>query len=229
MKDLLLNDCSQPPIPASFSFFLLFCGEVSCLLEWLPGREIWLMHITKRKWREARGQVNWHNQGLGKGREREQDDSQSEEFRRSERGCAQRDTGTDEQRPECEGDAGGLASAERLGKGLTRWHYGFPTGHLLVFFQETEVKCGIPFWLFLVAACLAACVFYTYRTQVGFICMILINGIFPTCEFSCSVVSNSLWPHGLQHTRLLCPSSIPGACSNTCPLSWWCHPTPSYQ
>ena len=43
--------------------------------------------------------------------------------------------------------------------------------------------------------------------------------------FSRSVVSNSLWPHGLQHTRLPCPSPSPGACSNSCPLSWWCHPT----
>ena len=38
-------------------------------------------------------------------------------------------------------------------------------------------------------------------------------------------MSNSLWPHGLQHTRLPCPSPTPGACSNSCPLSQWCHPT----
>ena len=43
--------------------------------------------------------------------------------------------------------------------------------------------------------------------------------------FSRSVVSNSLWSHGLQHTRLPCPSPIPGACSNSCPSSQWCHPT----
>ena len=41
----------------------------------------------------------------------------------------------------------------------------------------------------------------------------------------CLVMSNSLWPHGLQHARLPCPSPTPGACSNSCPLSWWCHPT----
>ena len=34
----------------------------------------------------------------------------------------------------------------------------------------------------------------------------------------------SLWLHGLQHTRLLCPSVSPRVCSNSCPLSWWCHP-----
>ena len=43
--------------------------------------------------------------------------------------------------------------------------------------------------------------------------------------FSHSVMSNSLRPHGLQHTRLPCPSPSPKACSNSCPLSWWCHPT----
>ena len=32
-------------------------------------------------------------------------------------------------------------------------------------------------------------------------------------------------PHGLQHARLPCPSPIPRACSNSCPFSWWCHPT----
>ena len=36
--------------------------------------------------------------------------------------------------------------------------------------------------------------------------------------------SPTLWPHGLQHTTLPCASPIPGACSNSCPLSNWCHP-----
>ena len=48
-----------------------------------------------------------------------------------------------------------------------------------------------------------------------------------SCEsiqlFSCSVVSESLRPHGLQHAKLPCPSPTPGACSNSCPLSQWCH------
>ena len=43
--------------------------------------------------------------------------------------------------------------------------------------------------------------------------------------FSRSVMSESLQPHGLQHAWLHCPSPSPGACSNSCPLSWWCHPT----
>ena len=43
--------------------------------------------------------------------------------------------------------------------------------------------------------------------------------------FSLPVVSSSLKPHGLQHTRLLCPSPSPGACWNSCRLSRWCQPT----
>ena len=43
-------------------------------------------------------------------------------------------------------------------------------------------------------------------------------------QFSCSVVSNSLRPHGLQHTRPPCPSPTPGVYSNSCPLNWWCQP-----
>ena len=46
-------------------------------------------------------------------------------------------------------------------------------------------------------------------------------------QFNLSVLSNSLWPHGLQHTRFPCPLPTPGACSNTCPSSRWCHPTVS--
>ena len=48
---------------------------------------------------------------------------------------------------------------------------------------------------------------------------------FSSVDFSHWVTSDSLWPNGLQHTRLPCPSPTPRACSNSCPLSWWCHPT----
>ena len=40
-----------------------------------------------------------------------------------------------------------------------------------------------------------------------------------------SDVSYSLRPHGLQYARLPCPLPSPKVCSNSCPLSWWCHPT----
>ena len=50
-------------------------------------------------------------------------------------------------------------------------------------------------------------------------------------QFSCWVMSNSLWPHGQQHTRLSCPSPTLGmyCCSNLCPLNWQCHPAISYS
>ena len=44
-------------------------------------------------------------------------------------------------------------------------------------------------------------------------------------QFGCAVVSDSLWPHGLQHARPPCPSPAPRVYPNSCPLSWWCHPT----
>ena len=46
-------------------------------------------------------------------------------------------------------------------------------------------------------------------------------------QFSRSVVSDSLRPHGLQHAKPPCPSPAPGDYSNSCPLSWWCHPNTS--
>ena len=48
---------------------------------------------------------------------------------------------------------------------------------------------------------------------------------FQAMLFSCSVVSDCLWPCDLQHARLPCPSPTSGACSNSCPSSWWCHQT----
>ena len=53
----------------------------------------------------------------------------------------------------------------------------------------------------------------------------LLSPQFSSVQFSCSVMSNSLQPHGLQNARLPCPSPTPRACSNSCPSSWWCHPT----
>ena len=43
-------------------------------------------------------------------------------------------------------------------------------------------------------------------------------------QFSCSVVSNFLWPHESQHARPPCPSPAPGVYPNSCPSSWWCNP-----
>ena len=54
------------------------------------------------------------------------------------------------------------------------------------------------------------------------------RSVLPSCfssvQFRHSVVSDSLWPHGLQHARPSCPSPTPRACSNSCPSSQGCHP-----
>ena len=71
------------------------------------------------------------------------------------------------------------------------------------------------------------CVYMVHHID-WFVKNLCIPGINPTwswcsVQFSCSIISDSLWPHGLQHARLPCPS--PGACSNSCPSSRGCHPT----
>ena len=56
-------------------------------------------------------------------------------------------------------------------------------------------------------------------------CGYLTRIILTSVQFSHSVLSNSLRPHGLQDTRPPCPSPTPRVHPNPCPLSWWCHPT----
>ena len=51
------------------------------------------------------------------------------------------------------------------------------------------------------------------------------RSIWTSVHFSNSVVSDSLWPHEPQHARSPCPSPTPRVYPNSCPSSWWCHPT----
>ena len=53
--------------------------------------------------------------------------------------------------------------------------------------------------------------------------------LFSSVQFSSSVMSDSLWPHGQQHARLPCPLPTPSVYSNSCSLSWWFHPTISFS
>ena len=55
--------------------------------------------------------------------------------------------------------------------------------------------------------------------------LLITSAFLTSVQFSRLVMSNSLRPHGLQHTRLPCPSPTPGAYSKLCPSSRWCHPT----
>ena len=74
---------------------------------------------------------------------------------------------------------------------------------------------------------------FTYVSYPFSLCMLMHPfrswGFFILAMFwSCCSVTKLCWtlqPHGLQHARLPCPSLSPRACSNSCPLSQWCHPT----
>ena len=56
-------------------------------------------------------------------------------------------------------------------------------------------------------------------------CRLINTGLLcSSAQDSCSVMSDSLWPHWPQHARPPCPSPTPGVHPNPCPLSWWCHP-----
>ena len=63
-----------------------------------------------------------------------------------------------------------------------------------------------------------------WHSHAGELCMATSS---TSVQFSCSVVSDSLWPHELQHTRPPCPSPTPRVYQNPCPLSRWCDPTTS--
>ena len=67
--------------------------------------------------------------------------------------------------------------------------------------------------------CMAESLYWSPET----ITALLIN--YTPVQLSHSVMSNSLQPHGLEHTRLPCASPAPRAYSNSCPSHWWCHPT----
>ena len=64
----------------------------------------------------------------------------------------------------------------------------------------------------------------TFQLTFGKILSLFLSEIY-LLLFSYPFISDSLWPHGLQHARLLCPSPSPRVWSNSCSLSRWCHPT----
>ena len=71
---------------------------------------------------------------------------------------------------------------------------------------------------------LAGRFFAAEPTVINILAVLIIKDI-NSLQFSHSVVSDSLQPHGLQHARSPCPSPIPRVYSDSCPLSRWCHPT----
>ena len=93
---------------------------------------------------------------------------------------------------------------------------GLPT-HLCLYSTHHPRKVLFP-PLFL-AIYIFVCVYIYIYTQLQTFLYISVS------HFSCSVMSDSLQPHGLQHARPPCPSPTPGVYSNSCPLSWQCNPT----
>ena len=67
------------------------------------------------------------------------------------------------------------------------------------------------------------CFIRTWSWSEYLIIFLMLFYLFSLLHFSHSVMSDSLWRHGLQQSRPPCPSPSPGACSNSCPLSLWCH------
>ena len=86
---------------------------------------------------------------------------------------------------------------------------------VLLFWNENLIKHSV--------LCLFVCLFVCF--VFSFACLVWATpGNLNSVQFSCSVMSDSLQPHELQHTRPACPSPTPRVYSNSCPLSRWCHP-----
>ena len=82
---------------------------------------------------------------------------------------------------------------------------GFLVLHYLLEFAQ--ISCSLSWWCYLTISSSVALCFFCSFSSVAQLCL------------------KTLWPHGLQHARLPCSSPTPGACSHSCPWSWWCHPT----
>ena len=86
-------------------------------------------------------------------------------------------------------------------------------------------------WLVAIFWCLTTFLFQQKFLYVNILASSELRGLYSgdivpsSVQFSRSVVSDSLWPHGLQHSRPPCPSPAPRVYPNSCPLSRWCHPT----
>ena len=108
-------------------------------------------------------------------------------------------------------------------------HFNSPQRHLN-FISDTPFTAQstfnvLCFWLQVFVFCLPPSSHTLCKTLPVILFKVLVRSYHSSVQFSYSVVSYSLWPHGLQYDRLPCPSPILGVCSNSCPLSQWCHPT----
>ena len=102
-----------------------------------------------------------------------------------------------------------LCSMVLLEKGFSKalWHYYLPPLAFSIFFTNSIIPTS------------------TLDNTYCLLSNTQNYSVYQILQFSCSVVSNCLQPHELQHVRLPCPSPTPRACWNSCPSSQWCHPT----
>ena len=94
--------------------------------------------------------------------------------------------------------------------------------------QSVVNNCGGESWVSWENSLVVRCFLFSpsdYKGAVYPPSLFFLRPLQCSVQFSHSVVSDPLPPHWLQHARLPCPSPTPGAYSNSCPLSWWCHPT----
>ena len=126
-------------------------------------------------------------------------------------------------------------------KGLYSQSYGFSSSHVWMWELDHKESWAPRNWCFWTVVLEKNWCFWTVVLEKTFESPLDCKEIQPVhpkemspgcllddCVCMCvshSFVSDSLRPHGLQHVRLPCLSPSPEACSNSCPLSWWCHPT----
>ena len=105
---------------------------------------------------------------------------------------------------------------EELSELIIKYTEAFPCHDLEFFVLSLGYSPLLEYTIFLLGNFIKEAAWFVSSTETGYA---------PSVQFSHSVISNTLRAHGLQHASFPCPSSTPGAYSNSCPSSWWWHRT----
>ena len=116
-----------------------------------------------------------------------------------------------------------------IGHGISKSRTPLSDFHFLHHITSLKIFPLIYLWfLALWLMWFSFCVNPIWGLLVGYMSLTPNLVTFDSVQFSHSIMSDSLRPRGLQHARLPCPLQTPGACSNSCPSSWWWYPTISF-